>query len=543
MVSEQQTSPPTMADRLRMARKSEDRVMRESPFGSWLLGSGDQDGGKLRIRVRWLLGGLLAIANIVGATVAILLVTLVMPGPPVFTDELVLVNFVAVPAYIVVSWACINIWAVIRGLRVLHWATDGGQLDEHQRRATLRLPAEFTIMQALAWLGGLIVFSLLYGLANPDLLLKIAFSIVLSGTVTCANAYLLSEFALRPIAARALSTGPRLRRLSVGVTLRTLLFWAMGTAVPVLGLMLVALLALLRVEDVSRFDFAVTVLVLGAITLAGGFGVTLLTTRATTAPIRTVRAALARVERGDFDTEVVVFDGTELGRLQTGFNDMVAGLRERERVKDIFGRLVGEDVAEVAMSQQVELGGELRDVAVLFVDVVGSTAIAATRPPTEVVELLNRFFAVVVDEVHAHDGFVNKFQGDAALAIFGAPTELPDAECMALKAARRMNERLRAEVPEFPAGIGVSAGPAVAGNVGAETRFEYTVIGDPVNEAARLTELAKSVRGNVAASMRVLERACDDDERKHWREYKRVPLRGRTEHTRVAVLADGGRRR
>ena len=542
-MSEQTGSPPTMADRLRIARKSEDRVIRESPFGSWLLGSGDQDGGMLRIRVRWLLGALLAIANIVGAGVAIVLITVVMPGPPVFTDELAVVNFVAVPAYIVISWACINMWAVIRGLRVLKWATEGGPLDEHQRRATLRLPAEFTVMQALAWLGGLIVFSLLYGLVDHDLILKIAFSIVLSGTVTCANAYLLCEFALRPIAARALSTGPRLRRLSVGVTLRTLIFWAMGTGVPVLGLMSVALVALLRVEDVSRFDFAVTVLVLGAVTLAGGFGVTVLTIRATTAPIRTVRAALAKVERGDFDAEVVVFDGTELGRLQTGFNDMVAGLRERERVKDIFGKLVGEDVAEVAMSRQVELGGELREIAVLFVDVVGSTAIAANRPPTEVVDLLNRFFAVVVEEVHAHDGFVNKFQGDAALAIFGAPTELPDADCMALRAARRMIARLDEEVPEFAAGIGVSAGQAVAGNVGAETRFEYTVIGDPVNEAARLTELAKSVRGGVAASMRVLEGACDDKEREHWREYKRVALRGRAEHTRVAILADGRRRR
>src|SRR5690606_30325576 len=238
----------------------------------------------------------------------------------------------------------------------------------------------------------------------------------------------------------------------------------------------------------------------------------------------------------DLDAEVVVFDGTELGRLQAGFNDMVAGLRERERVKDLFGRHVGEDVAQVALTSPLELGDELHEVAVLFVDVVGSTRIASTRPPTEVVDVLNRFFAVVVEEINAHGGLVNKFLGDAALAIFGAPTSLPDANGQALRAARRMIVRLRSEVPEVSAGIGVSAGQAVAGYVGTESRLEYTVIGDPVNEAARLTELAKSVPGRVAVSHRVLDGA-DDDEKGFWRTYRRVTLRGRTERTRVAILA------
>ncbi|MGH3451861.1 MAG: adenylate/guanylate cyclase domain-containing protein, partial [Haloechinothrix sp.] len=138
--------------------------------------------------------------------------------------------------------------------------------------------------------------------------------------------------------------------------------------------------------------------------------------------------------------------------------------------------------------------------------------------------------------VHAHDGFVNKFQGDAALAIFGAPADLTDAPGRALAAARSMIERLEEEVPEFSAGIGVSAGAAVAGNVGAASRFEYTVIGDPVNEAARLTELAKSVPGHVAVAMSAVERAVEG-ERGHWRAHTTVRLRGRVERTRVAIRA------
>ncbi len=157
---------------------------------------------------------------------------------------------------------------------------------------------------------------------------------------------------------------------------------------------------------------------------------------------------------------------------------------------------------------------ETRNSAVKNVTLPYSSSTSSDRPPsrpptppTAVVALLNRFFDVIVDEVDAHGGFVNKFEGDAALAIFGAPTTLDDHAGSALAAARKIQQRLRAEVPEVSAGIGVAAGVAVAGNVGARERFEYTVIGDPVNEAARLSEVAKTVPGNVAASGRAVAAA------------------------------------
>lgn len=514
-----------------------DSVLRERPLGSWLLGSGVEDGSRLRLRVRFLLIVSLLVANAVGAAVSIALVTVVIPGPNVFTRDLALINFVAVPVYITVALILGTAWGIVRGLRVLRWATEGGGLDEHQRRATLRLPAELTFMQALAWLGGLVLFTLLYAFVQPEVVPKVAFSIVLSGTVTCANAFLLSEFSLRPIAAGALASGPPPRRLAFGVTVRTLVFWAVGTAVPVIGLMSVVLISLVQPGGVDRLQLVLTVLALGGVALVSSLVLTVLNTRATTAPIRTVRAALAQVERGNLDTEVVVFDGTELGELQASVNRMVAGLRERKRIRDLFGRHVGEDVAQAALSRQLRLGGEVRDVVVLFVDVTGSTQIAQTRPPTEVVEELNRFFTVVVDEVHAHDGFVNKFQGDAALAVFGAPSAIEQSSTKGLAAARATIERLAREVPEFSVGIGVAGGQAVAGNVGAESRLEYTVIGDPVNMAARLTELAKTLPGNVAAAMSVVDRASAS-ERSNWYEHDVVALRGRSTRTRVALLGD-----
>jgi len=234
------------------------------------------------------------------------------------------------------------------------------------------------------------------------------------------------------------------------------------------------------------------------------------------------------------EQEVAVDDGSEVGLLQAGFNRMLSGLRERERLRDLFGRQVGEDVVLHALEHGVQLGGEAREAAVLFADIEGSTSLAEHRDPAEVVTLLNTFFAIVVDIVEAHHGWVNKFEGDAALCVFGAPLQVADAATHALAAARQLRARLQADLSGITVGIGVSAGRVVAGNIGAARRFEYTVIGDPVNEAARLTELAKGVPELVLASQAALARA-DDAEAARWSALEQVTLRGRRAATSVLV--------
>jgi adenylate cyclase len=159
--------------------------------------------------------------------------------------------------------------------------------------------------------------------------------------------------------------------------------------------------------------------------------------------------------------------------------------------------------------------------------------LAAELPPQEVVERLNAFFTLVLDVVRNHDGWVNKFEGDAALCIFGVPTLLDDPAGCALAAARELAIRLEAESP-LGAAVGVSAGEVVAGNIGAAERFEYTVIGDPVNEAARLTELAKERLPRVLASERAV-RWAGSDEAERWELGDAVTLRGRAEPTTLAA--------
>ena len=148
--------------------------------------------------------------------------------------------------------------------------------------------------------------------------------------------------------------------------------------------------------------------------------------------------------------------------------------------------------------------------------------------------MLNRFFAVIVDEVDFHHGLVNKFEGDAVLAVFGAPNRVDRPEDEALGAARAIARRLSTEVPECEAGIGVAAGQVVAGNVGGKERFEYTVIGEPVNEAARLCELAKSQPTRLLASSEAVRKA-GENERVRWCLGETVTLRGHDEPTRLAV--------
>jgi adenylate cyclase len=233
-----------------------------------------------------------------------------------------------------------------------------------------------------------------------------------------------------------------------------------------------------------------------------------------------LRAALRSVHAGDLDAAVTVDAVGEIGMVQAGFNQMVAGLREREELRDLFGRHVGEEVARAALESGVSLGGEARDVSVFFVDLAGSSTLAREREPDEIVAMLNRFFAAVVDAAGAEGGWVNKFEGDAALCVFGAPTDQPDHAARALRAARRLRDSLDG----IDAGIGVSSGKVVAGNVGSETRYEYTVIGHPVNEASRLTDEAKNYAGRLLAGRAAIDAA--PGEAPHWESRGIADLRG-----------------
>jgi adenylate cyclase len=492
--------------------------------------SATPSGRRVFRRTRALLIFAMVGANVIGAAVVSALAIFVVPDIPPIAGSTGL-TVAAIGIYVGLAVPI----GIRRGIRrfgdMKTWLREDAVPTERQQMAVLRGPFRLTRVMGALWLAGALLFGTVDFISSPAGGVKTLIVVVSGGITTCSIAYLLAERILRPAAARALEAGDA-RKVGLGVAMRTLLTWALATGVPVAGLVMLGIASL--AGENSKNGLALAVISLGGVVLVFGLLATFFVARATADPIKSVRKALAQVEAGDLDVHVPVYDGTEVGLLQAGFNRMAEGLRERERVRDLFGRHVGEDVAREALEGGVELGGEVREVAALFVDLVGSTSLAARSEPGAVVEMLNRFFAVVVAVVEKHGGFVNKFEGDAALAVFGAPAPLDDRAGSALAAAREMAARLRDELPEMEAGIGVSGGEAVAGNVGAAHRFEYTVIGDPVNEAARLTELAKELDGHVAAS-ETLVQAAGERERERWRLADEVTLRGRSGPTRVYV--------
>jgi adenylate cyclase len=507
----------------------------ETPeYGSWLLGSPSESVRRRRVRIQVILTVFLATANVIGIGVAALVILVAIPEPNVFaiSGPIRLVAEIVTPAYIGAAFVVGGLWSTRRVISDLKWAIDERAPTAEDQRNTFLAPWRLTVITVVLWAIGTALFTALFGSVNTAYIPKFLFGISFSGIVVSAICYFRAEFALRPAAALALDASHPPQRLASGVMGRIVMSWLLGSGVPVIGIAVAAAVTLgLRNMTITQFGVAVLLLALAAFI----FGLILLVIAAwmTATPVRMVRAAQLQVEQGNLDCQLVVFDGTELGELQRGFNAMVDGLRQRERIRDLFGRHVGREVAAAAEQQQIALSGEERHVAILFVDIIGSTQIAAKQSPAEVVALLNRFFTVIVDEVNRRRGLVNKFEGDATLAVFGAPAPASSPETDALAAARAITQRLAAEVPECSAGIGVSAGQVVAGNIGAYERFEYTVIGDPVNEAARLCELAKSTPQRVLASADAVK-ASDDAEQICWKLGEETVLRGREQPTKLA---------
>lgn len=504
--------------------------------------------GRIRGFVRWVVRtpwpvftlGMLQ-ADIIGALFVLSFLRFGLPPEDrVILQDLPQANLALFAAVLLLAFAIGSLVSLRLLMPVFRWQRRDGLLaqvdpatSELARTRALRMPFYRTLISVGNWfIGGLIFIVAIWPVASHSAPV-VALATALGATTTSIIGYLQAERVLRPVAVAALREGVPEQIHAPGVILRTVLTWVLATAVPILAIIVTVIGERLAILQAPSERLFMPILLLAATALVIGLIGTVLTAMSIADPLRQLRWALGEVQRGNFNAHVQIYDASELGLLQAGFNDMVRDLAERQRLRDLFGRYVGEDVARRALERGTELGGQERDVAVLFVDLVGSTKLAATLPPAEVVNLLNDFFRMVVDTINTHGGFVNKFQGDAALAIFGAPIEHPDRAGAALSAARELHAKLVEVLGQNEFGIGVSAGRAIAGHIGAQARFEYTVIGDPVNEAARLTELAKLEEGHVLASAVAVSGALDS-EALCWDVGEVVELRGRAAPTQLA---------
>src|SRR5215831_1475553 len=250
-----------------------------------------------------------------------------------------------------------------------------------------------------------------------------------------------------------------------------------------------------------------------AVGIGGAVGLATLLSR----PIFKLVEGTRAIAAGNFHVALKVPSRDEIGVLTESFNQMARSLREKEMIKRAFTRYVAREVVEEILKdpESMVLRGERREVTVLFCDVRGFTPLSERLSPEEVVLLLNDFYTLMIETTFKHDGTLDKFMGDAVMAIFGAPIAHPDHSARAVLTALAMREgiqglnRRRAEdgKESVAIGIGVSAGEAVAGTVGTEDRMEYTVVGDSVNLAARLESNAKP--GQILISHRTWENVKD----------------------------------
>ncbi len=278
------------------------------------------------------------------------------------------------------------------------------------------------------------------------------------------------------------AVAPRLETARTALPLRIRLL----AALPMINIITGLVVAALTGDRGESLGVAVLVAIGVATTLS--LELTVLLSRSILSPLRDLQLATERVAAGDYSAAVPVTTADEIGELASSFNQMVTGLRERERLREAFGTYLDREVAEYILSEGFDEHGVEAEVTIMFCDVRDFTSFAAGAEAREVVARLNALFEVVVPLIGAEGGHVDKFEGDGLMAVFGAPEPYPDHAERAVRAALEIDARVNVagEGGGFRLGVGLNTGRVIAGSVGGGGRLNFSVIGDAVNVASRV---------------------------------------------------------
>jgi adenylate cyclase len=487
---------------------------------------------------------LIAFTNLVGAIAVVLIALFVIPKPVVTgVAQLRLQDTLLAVVYFLLALLAGGWVGTQRLFRVRDWLQEERRPNFDEMRRVLRAPMHLFALQVALWLVGAVIFGVFNGLRSAGLGFRVGIAVAATGLITASCAYLLTELVLRPAAARALAGGVPQRLIVPGVATKSVLAWLLGTGIQLFAIVAIGALALAHDSSVTVHpqsgvhQLGVAMVVLGAIGIAVGLLAVVAVARTTATPLDSVRRALEQVQNGHLDVRVPVYDGTQIGQLQLGFNDMVGGLQERERIREAFGAYVDPDVAERILDEDIRPDGEEVEVTVMIIDIRDFTGFAERTDPKQVLQELNRLFEQMVEIIHDHGGWVDKFVGDGLLAVFGAPRRHPDHADRAMAAAVKIAEQVRSdEGLEF--GIGLNSGRVLAGNVGGAGRLEFSVIGDPVNVTARVEAATRVTGDKILVAERTRELLSGD----HYQLEERpdVHLKGKTEEVRLFAVVGAG---
>ena len=467
-------------------------------------------------------------ANLTGAVLVYLYFNFVDPldassagGAQVFaTYELQrLAVFVAVTTVILGANVALSVYwfgPLARWRQRLREGADPATVPAIIRRRVLNAPLASTVLTQAGWtLAGafyLVYLHAIVGLASGEVW-RITLAIVLvAGPLTAALTFLASEFYLRRQVPIFFPDG-RIERhgvLRVPILVRLGGTFAVTSILP-LALMMIVDFGIARRYGVpasgdGSFVWEHLVRAQGFVALVTGVAslvMAWLVARFINRPVQALRAAMARVATGDLAVQAPVRSADELGELNAHFNAMVDDLRMAERTREIFGRYVSPAVARDALERGVALGGEIVYATAMFIDLRGFTAMSRRSTAARVVEMLTEYYALVERVCEREGGVITQFLGDGVVVVFGGPLQpLPDHADAALRAAialqRTLVQRNAATTKEpLEAGIGICTGDMIAGNVGTGGRVTYTIVGDAVNQAARLQVLTRDLAAPV----------------------------------------------
>ncbi len=255
-------------------------------------------------------------------------------------------------------------------------------------------------------------------------------------------------------------------------------------------------------------------------------------------PLEALTETVKKIEKGDYHTQnLVIGRKDELGTLTSAVSHMSQGLKERDEVRNLLGKVVSPEIAAELLSKKIDLGGEKKLATVLFSDIREFTSLCEQRDPKDVLLLLNRYLSRMTDSIESHKGVIDKYIGDAIMALFNVPLDLDNAPEEAVKAAQGMMLALEAlnveltkeNMPNINIGIGINTGQVVAGNMGSAHRLNYSVIGDGVNLASRLEGLTKYFGVSIIVSELTAQSCTNID----FRELGKVQVKGKEQSIKI----------
>jgi adenylate cyclase len=377
-----------------------------------------------------------------------------------------------------------------------------GPRETHEAwRAAVDLPAGMIRLDTMVPILLVVLPAAVAAVVVLDAAWLLTFPIFVAGMVALGYSailhYLILEAGLRPVLVEiSAHLSPRHRVAHAGLPLRVRLLATM----PMINVITAFVVVALTADRAGTTAIGVDVLIAVAVATAIALELTVLLSKSILRPVADLHRATHAVAEGRYeDVRVPVTTGDELGELAASFNQMVDGLRERERIREALGTYLDRDVAEYILSEHFSEEGVEVDVTILFCDVRDFTVFASAASPKEVVARLNRLFEVIVPVIRRRGGYVDKFEGDGLLAVFGAPQPYRDHAARAVRAATEIARRVNAEgqAGDLLVGIGVNSGPVIAGAIGGAGRLEFSVIGNAVNVAARVEEATKELDPSV----------------------------------------------